>query len=48
MPRDELGVGAQFHVGGVGGFLGGRLVPAPIRNEDVAPGADVALIGEHD
>src|ERR1700735_3009917 len=52
-PGLELGVGAfaggaQLGVGGVGGFPGGGLVPAPVRGEDVLAGADVALIGQHD
>ena len=35
-------------VGGVGGFLGGGLVPAPVRGEDVFTCADVPLVGQHD
>src|SRR5262249_16936192 len=52
-PVFELGVGAlagaaQFRVGGVCGFLGGRLVPGPVRGEDVPASAGVALVGQHD
>src|SRR5215510_6747427 len=35
-------------MGGVGGFLGGGLVPAPVGGEDVLACADVALVGQHD
>src|SRR6266516_452843 len=52
-PGLELGVGAltgstQLRVGGVGGLLGSRLVPAPVRGQDVLACADVALISQHD
>jgi len=33
---------------GVGGFLGGGLVPPPVGGQDVLTCADVALVGEHD
>ena len=49
----SLGVGAsagstELGMGGVGGFLGGGLVPAPVGDEDVLASADVAPVGQHD
>jgi hypothetical protein len=53
VPGLELGVGAfaggaQPGVGGVGGLLGGGLVPAPVGSEDVLTSADVTLVRQHD
>jgi len=39
--------GGAAGAGGVGCFLGGGLVLAPVRGEDVFTGAGVALAGEH-
>lgn len=39
---------AELGVGGVGGFLGGRLAAAPVRNENVLASADIALVSQRD
>ena len=52
-PVLELGVGPlagghAVRVGGVGGFQGGRLVPAPVQGKDVLASADVGVIRGRD